>query len=80
TLFASQPPVNALIADLTPAKLRGRVYGIFFFLTFGVGALAPSILGWIIDSFGLEKIFTAMLLMSGVALVFALRLYFEKVR
>jgi MFS family permease len=38
--FAGQPIVNALIAEITPERIRGSFYGFTFFTRFGLSAMA----------------------------------------
>lgn len=55
--FMNQPVSNALLAELTPSSHRGIGYGISFFLSFGIGGIAPAIGGWIADSSSVESVF-----------------------
>jgi len=58
--FMNQPVSNALLADLTPSSHRGIGYGISFFLSFGVGGIAPAVGGWIADTTSVEIVFPFM--------------------
>jgi len=58
--FLNQPVSNALLADLTPSSHRGLGYGISFFLSFGIGGIAPAIGGWIADHYSVEMVFPVM--------------------
>ncbi len=58
--FASQPVQNFLISQYLPRHRHGIGYGIFFFLTFGVGSTAAAICGYLADRFGLKSVFYAM--------------------
>ncbi|MBT3180009.1 MAG: MFS transporter [Candidatus Marinimicrobia bacterium] len=58
--FMNQPISNALLADLTPSTHRGLGYGISFFLSFGIGGLAPAIGGWIANAHSIEMVFPFM--------------------
>lgn len=60
-----QPIENTLVAYLTPDRLRYSGYGTKFILTFGVGALAVYLVGWIKAAWSLSAIFVAM---AGVSL------------
>ena len=60
--FLNQPVSNALLADLTPSSHRGIGYGISFFLSFGIGGIAPAIGGRIADTYSVEMVFPAMAL------------------
>ena len=58
--FLNQPVSNALLADLTPSSHRGLGYGISFFLSFGIGGIAPAIGGWITTKYSVEMVFPFM--------------------
>ncbi|MBT3518874.1 MAG: MFS transporter [Candidatus Marinimicrobia bacterium] len=58
--FLNQPVSNALLAELTPSSHRGLGYGISFFLSFGIGGLAPAIGGWITTNYSVEMVFPLM--------------------
>jgi len=68
-LLGMQPIENTLVANLTPDKLRHSAYGTKFILTFGVGALAVHMVGWIKNTWSLPSVFVAM---SGVSLLIVL--------
>ncbi len=59
-----QPVENTLVAKLTPSQFRSTGYGIKFSLTFGVGAMAVYIAGWIKGMWKLEMVyvFSAMVI------------------
>ncbi len=67
--FMSQPVFNALIADYSPDRWRGRMYGIYFFCAFGVGSFSASLLGFVVESYGVEIVF---LVCAGIAALAAL--------
>ena len=56
----NQPVSNALIAELTPSSHRGIGYGISFFLSFGIGGIAPAVCGWITNQYSIEMVFPFM--------------------
>ena len=58
--FLNQPVSNALLADLTPSSHRGLGYGISFFLSFGIGGIAPAVGGWIADHYSVAMVFPVM--------------------
>ena len=58
--FSNQPVSNALLADFTSYAHRGVGYGISFFLSFGIGGLAPAACGWIAEKYALEMVFPIM--------------------
>jgi MFS family permease len=64
-LLGMQPIENTLVAFLTPDKLRHSAYGAKFILTFGVGALAVHMVGWVKSAWSLPAVFVAV---AGVSL------------
>ena len=60
--FSNQPVSNALLADFTSNAHRGLGYGISFFLSFGIGGIAPAVCGWIAETYRLEMVFPTMAL------------------
>lgn len=60
THFNFQPIANMLISELTPSRVRGLGYGINFFLTFGVGAIAAGFGGLIAENMGVSFVFPVM--------------------
>ncbi len=63
--FFTQPVGNHMVADFTPARLRGLGYGLYFFMAFGAGSLGASIGGWVSERISLAYSFAAM---AGLAL------------
>jgi MFS family permease len=59
-LLGMQPIENSLVAYLTPDRLRHSAYGSKFILTFGVGATAVYVVGWIKNQWSLSAVFIAM--------------------
>jgi MFS family permease len=57
--FVTQPAGNRLVAEFTPARLRGLGYGVYFLMTFGVGAIGASLGGFVSEAFGLARVFPA---------------------
>jgi len=67
--FSIQPTGVHLLARYTSVRFRGTGYGIYFFLSFGVGSFASTLSGYIADLWGLEWIFYTMgllFLVSGI--------------
>ena len=56
-IFLGQPITNQLVARSTRAGRRGTAYGIYFSLSFGVGALAGAAGGVVADRSGLAAVF-----------------------
>lgn len=70
--FFTQPAGNHLVANLTPPRLRGLGYGIYFLMTFGAGSIGASVGGWVSEEVGLRYAFPALailLLPSTVAVI-----------
>jgi len=55
--FMAQPVFNCLIADYSPADWRGRIFGIYFFCSFGLGSFSASLLGYVADQLGTNWVF-----------------------
>jgi len=72
--YATQPTTNALTAEITLLDQRGLVYGVMFFLVFGLGSISSTIAGHVAENFGLQLAFSAMLLLSLLALASSLLL------
>jgi MFS family permease len=68
SMYATQPSFNHLTASVSRAQIRGALYGILFFLNFGVGSLSVFITGWISAKFtaGLSVIFLILLAFLGI--------------
>ena len=68
--FISQPVFNVLIADYSPDCWRGRMYGMYFFCSFGVGSFSASALGYVAEMHGLRTVFLVCAFMSLAAACF----------
>jgi MFS family permease len=66
--YATQPTTNALTAEIASPEDRGLIYGIMFFTVFGLGSISSAIAGEIAENTGLQPAFTAMFIVSLVAL------------
>ena len=76
-LFGVQPIENSLVAYLSPPAFRHSAYGAKFVMTFGVGALAVILVGWVDGHWGLAAVFPALALIS-TALVATILLLMRK--
>jgi len=77
---ATVPIIDALIADRTPSRIRGSVFGIFMAAGIGIGAFSPLIQGRIIDTGGAQfHAFKVCFVMLGVSLLvsMAILLFFR---
>jgi MFS family permease len=70
--FGMQPVENALVAVLTPRRLRSTGYGLKFILTFGLGSLAVYLVGLWQQQGGLAAVFPRLALCVLILLIFAL--------
>ena len=74
-----QPIENSLVAKYTPNRWRSTGYGIKFILTFGIGALAVYLVGWIKEMWDLATVYLVggglvfLLLMTIVLLIWVSR-------
>jgi len=78
--FMGQPVFNALIADYCPNCWRGRMFGVYFFCTFGVGSFSASFLGYIAEQQGVATVFFVCGLIGILAAAFTLPLLVRSYR
>jgi len=67
--FMNQPVGNSMLPRYTSQRVRGMVFGLFFFVNFGAGSVMSWIAGVVGDRFELSDIFTmfaACLLAAGL--------------
>ncbi|GJM26290.1 MAG: MFS transporter [Phycisphaerae bacterium] len=67
--FGTQPIENLLIAEHTPRSLRSMSYGLKFTLTFGLGAAAGPLVGYLWDATG--TLAWTFVVFAGIALAVA---------
>ncbi len=72
--FGAQSVVNALLGDMTPKSKKGAIFGISFFLRFGIGSFATGMGGLIILYSGIDFVFPAMAVIALLGIPFILRL------
>ncbi len=70
--FSCQPVGNGLVAKYTSSRVRSRAYGIYFFLSMGVGSFASSLAGWLGERFGLSRVFIVLGIFAAMTSVLAL--------
>jgi MFS family permease len=58
--FMAQPVYNALIADYTPLRLQGRIFGVAFLLGYGVGSFAATLGGYMAERGGTSGLFLSL--------------------
>lgn len=74
SFYAHQPALNALTGFLCPENQRGAVYGIFFFVSFGIGSLSQIMAGYMADAYGFDAAFYLLTVFALIALVLSFRL------
>jgi MFS family permease len=62
--FSMQPLGNALVAKYSPEGLRGRSYGLSFFLSFGIGAFGSGFAGFVGETQGFASVYLWLALIS----------------
>ncbi len=55
--FMGQPVYNFMVADYSPDRWRGRMYGVSFFCAFGLGSFSATLLGYIAEKIDTKWIF-----------------------
>ncbi len=73
--FAVQPVQNFLLVRYVHPESHGKMFGIHFFLVFGVGSAGAVVSGYLADVFGLASVFLGMGLFSTVATLCILYLH-----
>jgi MFS family permease len=76
-LFLNTGPLNAVVLGCVPAQIRATAMAVNIFFIHALGdAISPPIIGMLSDRFGLFRatmITPAMMLISGVILIYAIR-------
>lgn len=73
--FAVQPVQNFLLVRYVYPESHGKMFGIHFFLVFGVGSAGAVVSGYLADVFGLASVFLGMGVFSAVATLCILYLH-----
>ena len=73
-MYSIQPLINSIIKDITTVKIRSVVFGLNFFLMFGLSGLAAYLGGLIADNYSFKLIFPifAWLFPFGILLLYFL--------
>jgi len=58
--FSNQPIGNTLVSDFTDNSNRGFIYGLGFFISFGIGSFAAGLSGIIAVKFSVSAVFSFM--------------------
>jgi len=70
--YAHQPALNSLAGLITPNHMRGTMFGILFFFSFGLGSASTAIATSIAQRYDLNMAFYALMLFSLAALLLSL--------
>ena len=77
--FMGQPVYNSLTADYAPESIRGRIYGLSYFASFGLGSFSASLFGYVVEKldtswvFLIAAVFTALMLAIAITLLYKTR-------
>ena len=77
-MYSIQPLINSIIKDITTAKIRSVVFGLNFFLMFGVSGLVAGLGGLIADLYSFELIFPIFSILFPVGIFLLYLLYKNK--
>jgi len=78
--FMSQPVFNALIADYCPDCWRGRIYGVYFFCSFGLGSFSAGALGYVAETRSVTTVFLVCAVTAFVAALVVVPLLIRALR
>jgi MFS family permease len=67
--YGHQPALNSLTGLITSNAKRGVVYGVFFFLSFGLGSISAAIAGYFAVNYSMDTALFVLLLFSIIALI-----------
>jgi len=67
--YGHQPALNSLAGLITPEGMRGTMFGILFFFSFGLGSASTFIAAFFADRYSLEIAFLVLLIFSVSALL-----------
>ena len=73
--FSNQPIGNTLVSDFTDNSNRGFIYGLGFFISFGIGSFAAGLSGIIAVQFSVSAVFPFMGLLLVPSAGFAWMMY-----
>jgi MFS family permease len=68
SFYGHQPALNSLTGAVSPERMRGTAYGVFFFTSFGIGSISQSLAGFLADTYGLGAAFQLLTIFALVAL------------
>jgi len=67
--YGHQPAANALAGFMTPEDRRGLVYGVLFFVGFGMGSISQAITGYVSDKIGITGAFYVLTIFAAAAFI-----------
>lgn len=67
--YGHQPAFNSLAGFMTPLDRRGTVYGVLFFVSFGMGSISQALTGYLSDKIGITLAFYILTLFAAAALI-----------
>ena len=75
-MYSIQPLINSIVKDITTLKIRSVVFGLNFFLMFGLSGLAAYMGGLIADNYSFKLIFPifSLLFPIGILLLYLLQM------
>ena len=75
-MYSIQPLINSIIKDITTLRIRSVVFGLNFFLMFGLSGLAAYMGGLIADNYSFKLIFPifSLLFPIGILLLYLLQM------
>lgn len=70
--FARQPASTSLAAIYSREEIRGAIYGVMFFMAYGVGSFSVAITGYLADNVGLDFVVFLLLMYTVIAMIAAI--------
>ena len=78
--FSNQPIGNTLVSEFTDNTNRGFIYGLGFFISFGIGSFAAGLSGIVAVRVGVSAVFPFMGILMVPAVAFAWLMYRASLR
>ena len=69
SFYGHQPALTSLAGALVPEDKRGAIFGILFFLVFGVGSVSTAIVSFCANAYGLVSAFLVVIFISIIAII-----------
>ncbi|MFL3025924.1 MAG: MFS transporter [Candidatus Neomarinimicrobiota bacterium] len=73
--FSNQPIGNTLVSEFSDNQNRGFIYGLGFFISFGIGSFAAGLSGVIAVNYGVSIVFPVMGILLFPGLIFSYLMY-----